>query len=415
MSTTKPSVLMTIPNVAPRITSGLHGYVKYSELTRPIESDARSYIKAQEIYRPLVYCPNPRYLFIRKRWPAAYARRKIKLITEQYTKQRPFSVAMDSNSVLIRDMYTKCNDIYFIAFDRAMGEVNSVKGELAMTLINLDKTFDMIGSRAHQIAHSYVALRRGNRRKAMRILNPKHYSKYYAGRRIPTELPVSNLTNTKGRVVASEHVLEWNYGVAPLLSDINASTKIIVNDLQAATRTVKGTSRTPIEIKTSKVNNRTYDSFTQIVKGQGLAKCRVQFTVKVIDAKGALMEQLGLINPGLAINDRIPFSFIVNYWTNHEKWLTSLSAMYGMSMLEPQTTYISRLILDDTLAYHNKLDSSANYVSHHGFYIMDMHRFMSVRTPQVQERFRLVPSSSLRRTVNTIALLNILLGGKHNK
>lgn len=415
MSTTKPSELMTVPNVAPRLRSGLHGYIKYSEINRPVESDARSFTVAQKIYRPLVYCPNPRYLYIRERWPAAYARRKIKLITERYAPQRPFTVAGDSISIWFRDLYAKHNDIYFIAFDRAMKELNSVKSELAMTLIQLDKTLDMIGSRAHQIAHSYAALRRGNRRKALRILNPKHYSKYYAGKRVPIEKTVSDLSNTKGRVVASEHVLEWNYGVAPLLSDVNAGTKIIVNDLQAARRAVKGTSRTPITIDSIETTQRPYDRFIQKVVANGLVKCRVQFTAKVIDAEGALLEQLGLINPGLAINDRIPFSFIVNYWTNHEKWLSSLSAMYGMQMLEPQTTYHGWVIVDDTLTYSNKLSSSANYHSHHGFYLMDLYRVMSVRTPQLQERFQLVPSASLRRAVNSIALLNILLSGKHNK
>lgn len=189
---------------------------------------------------------------------------------------------------------------------KALLALKDSKVNLGVAFAECQQTADLVGSVAGRIGKSYKALRRGNFRQAAQQLglNPK---------------------------VAPRHWLELQYGWKPLLSDVKGA----VDALSASPRyhwvvTAVGKKGKPIS----------YEKY-QSTSGQGSSSVRDSY----VDFQGgycrldyepgntffSALSSVGLTNPFEVVWEKVPYSFIVDWFLPVGDWLSTLDAAYGFT------------------------------------------------------------------------------------
>jgi hypothetical protein len=179
------------------------------------------------------------------------------------------------------------------------------------------KTRKMINDRLTQVARFSIALKHKRFREAAGILF------------MPTPKRVSQ------NKAVSSNFLEYEYGVKPLLKDIQDSMKILTSD--PGERRVRAT-------KTSYWQERDSVSgpgFYQLDTAIGRVRVGLQATVRVTNPNLFLANQLGLLDLALPWK-LIPFSFIVDWFVNVEQVISSCGNGFGLALTKPLTKVLLR-------------------------------------------------------------------------
>jgi hypothetical protein len=213
------------------------------------------------------------------------------------------------------------------AYNRAYEKLRSKAMDAAgwaENLAQINKTRTMFNDRAVQLAKFVLALSKGKFDKAARIL------------RTPRPSGVSH-----GKAL-SQNFLEYEYGLKPLLKDIDSSVNIL----------------TAPPMKTA-VRSRQIEQFPKVVGNgggfgsnprytwsektiyNGVLEIKLQATVVITSPNLLLANQLGLIDLALPWK-LMPFSFVVDWFVNVEQVVSSMTDWYGVTLENPFVSEFSQ-------------------------------------------------------------------------
>lgn len=129
--------------------------------------------------------------------------------------------------------------------------------------------------------------------------------------------------------------LLWSYGVSPLMSDMHTTMEILQAPLPMLT--IRGGAKVS---KNAIYSNGTPGSYFSSSKYDFTASVRCAVEVAVTNPDLWLANRLGLVNPVQWINEAIPFSFVVDWFSNLSSIIGSLTDFYGLRLTNPRTTSI---------------------------------------------------------------------------
>lgn len=207
------------------------------------------------------------------------------------------------------------------AYDRLIGNLESVRANLALTFLEYEKSVDMILHRVGQIYEAFRALKRFDYQSAARHLGqdflpgPKRRSRFA---RVGT--------------AAANGWNEVNFGWQPLLQDIHDAVGVLAATIPASIISGSGS----IAFRKDNINPDPSTYENMVITGR--VGVRHQALVRYNNPNLALLSQLGLVNPAFVIWDAVPFSFVVDWFLPIGKFLRSYTDFVGLEVIDGMTT-----------------------------------------------------------------------------
>lgn len=261
-----------------------------------------------------------------------------------------------------------------IAYGKFVDSVN----EEAMLLVNAyerKQAVLMVEKSASRMLYSFLLLRKGYRRQAMKALGltPK-------GKKWNKAKDVSGLW------------LEFHFGWEPLIKDIHSAVEILQADVSPSiARGVGSTTTTTgsVSAKDKWWNSRVRNKFI----------AKIQAEVSVTNPNLHRAAQLGLINPASVAWELIPFSFLVDWFIPVGQFLNSWTDFAGLKLDNAFTTVYLRADSQEWLYYPGRPDLTS-YLDSEG---AGVYRSLGVAVPfPVFKEFK---GFSVTRGATAIALL----------
>lgn len=232
------------------------------------------------------------------------------------------------------------------AYDRFVSQINETTANLALNLVEWEKSTVMIVQRAGQLLRAARALRKGKFKQFTKALGVKAkrsdeklrwVRKHQTFRRpVPAKQPFWNKRRAKFENVSPANVwLEYNFGWKPLLQDMYASCKILSSNVPAVTARGRGKSWYTLPPAFS---DASYPK--QVVIGE--VRVLMQAKIRISNPNLLLLNQAGLINPAHVIWDAVPFSFVIDWFYPLGKYIRSWSDFLGIDFINPFTTVTYR-------------------------------------------------------------------------
>lgn len=210
---------------------------------------------------------------------------------------------------------------YNTAYDNFKNKVSDSAG-WAENLAQITKTRKTVVERSVQLANFVSALRRGNIKRAAKVL------------RTPVPSGVSN------RKAVSQNFLEWEYGVKPVISDLQSSMRILLSD--PGIRRIKAGAQSPlkpIRVQTKETQSNAFSTWRESADAE--VSWILRADVRVSNPNLFLANQLGIIDVALPWK-LIPFSFVVDWFVNVEQVLSSVTDFYGLDLINPQRSRLMK-------------------------------------------------------------------------
>ncbi len=229
---------------------------------------------------------------------------------------------------------TPPQDLADLARNKLLGKIKDSSVNLGVVYGERQRTADLVGSTAANIASAYRNLRRGNFTKAAEDLGVpaakrgrSRFNKDYAKR---------------GADAAAGGWLALQYGWKPLLEDIYGSVDAI-----------RRRNESPQYVTTTKRQQRlTPEARLVVTKNSGLKTTKLLYGFKRTDVKYGVtyykapspartMAQLGISNPLLVAWELVPYSFVVDWFLPVGGYLEGLDATNGLEFYSGYRTLFS--------------------------------------------------------------------------
>lgn len=295
--------------------------------------------------------------------------------------------------------------------------INKLRGELAQGLqfhagqavAEIDETARLIAGAAKKISRSLRQLSRGNVPGALRVLANTSNSSSYVGTTGKTTRSKSTGGNVYSRktngamyIVAKDYLL-WQFAVKPLLDDVVNAAKALAWSVQRPQ--VRRFSVRRRKSGTNSFNNGWVStSASRTVKKQII--CYLEHSVASADI-------LGLSDLPSIIYERIPFSFIADWFVPVGNFL---SALQVSRMLASAKTIVTKKIVEKQFPIQGGPHLSITYNGPCTDYTMFLTRSVSVGLPDIEMPVMkplLHPNQevSVRHALEAVSLL-VLFGSK---
>lgn len=219
------------------------------------------------------------------------------------------------------------------AMQKFFENADSHKSNVGVTIAELPKTIELIGSTATRIYDLFRSLKRFDIPGAFAAigLDSKKHQKSLArrSRSVPR--------TPKGRMdFASSAILEVQYGWRPLLSEIDNAMSDLAEKFakQGEHIYIRGGAT-----REGSVSNWS-GPFTTTSRKQFAGKPvnRVQAGViayaQIVDANARTRSGMGVVNPLEIAWELLPFSFVADWFAPIGSWLSSLDALSGLSFVK---------------------------------------------------------------------------------
>lgn len=144
----------------------------------------------------------------------------------------------------------------------------------------------------------------------------------------------------KGAAGFADNYLEFHFGWSPLVSDIYSSAKALSNPIRPkpfrVSKRFSDVSLVPSDVTVGSDRTRSYltESVYQTLTMRGF--------LSVVNPNLALADQLGLINPATILWEKVPFSFVVDWFVNVGDFLNSFTDFAGMQFIYPHRTVFTQ-------------------------------------------------------------------------
>lgn len=208
------------------------------------------------------------------------------------------------------------SDLLNEAKTKALLRAGDMKVNLAVSLLEAEKTSSMILDTARRIDRAYRALRRGNFREVARQLN----------------LPPSRVHKTW---------LEYKYGWTPLLMEVKGSAELLAQHHLRRAESFEASAT----VSDSKVWN--YQSVTAAPGGTSVWRAssaqriaRVKLRCRIDNPIAAAAQQMGLTNPALVAWEVVPYSFVFDWFISVGDWLTAITSLQGLTVISAMSSTV---------------------------------------------------------------------------
>lgn len=275
------------------------------------------------------------------------------------------------------------NQAYSVAYDRLRSKVNDKAG-WAENFAQINKTRESLVGRCVQLANFTKALRRGDFVRAARTL------------RTPVPSRVSN------RKAVSQNFLEYEYGIKPLISDIQSSWSILTSDPDW--KLVKGRGRSTVSENWSSYSSGSGTIVSIIDTPSAFVDVSCQCYVRVVNPNLYLANQLGILDVALPWK-LIPFSFIVDWFVNVEQVLSSVTDWYGLAVDRPHRTVFWK---GSDVRTYSRSGSSDYLYSTLNRNFCEVDRYLDIPSPNLV--IKAFKGFSVERGAQAIALVLSVLG-----
>lgn len=205
---------------------------------------------------------------------------------------------------------------YNQAYDRLVGKLGDTAG-LGVSLVQWREADAMIRNRGNQLRSFGVALARRNPLGVAASLGLSIRQ-------------VQAIMRTRYGVARSlsDLWLEFWFGWKPAVSDIYTACEVFNRDIPWGRIRASGEQKTPLAVRVS--------PFCDVgCSGHAYStRCKVSLgvDVRLVNPNVNLLNQLGLLNPGLVAFDAIPWSFVLGWFVNVESWLRSFTDFAGWEL-----------------------------------------------------------------------------------
>lgn len=193
------------------------------------------------------------------------------------------------------------------------------RAEIGTALFEIGSTFDLIRKNALRLAFAAYALRKGAFKQFLEVLNvdplPKH--KHWA-RNSPK--------------VASSLWIEYWFGIAPTINDIQTAAAILDAPSLGGWRSFTVTAGTPFKQTQTSTFSRPAFNISGVCIGKSGGFLRL------VNPNVALAQQLGILNPLEVIVNVTPWSWLLGWFVNLQQWVSSLTAFAGYEFKDVYTT-----------------------------------------------------------------------------
>lgn len=180
--------------------------------------------------------------------------------------------------------------------------------------------------------------------------------------------------------------LMWSYGVKPLMSDIYNGMDVLQRPMPESR--VRGSGRATAKELMS-WGGPYWGRYQYLFS----VSVRCSADVRVNNPNLWLCNQLGLINPVQWLNEAIPFSFVIDWFSNLSQVISQMTDFVGLEITQPLTTRVAKC-----RETYTNYDPEYNFVKEATIF----RRVLSIPTAKLQfayERFE------WQRGLNAISLL----------
>lgn len=291
------------------------------------------------------------------------------------------------------------------AYGKFVEEARS-QASLGVNLAERKQTIDMIASRgakmlafcAHLSAFRFVkAVETLGFSTSRQRVSRKTY-KYLISRKSgpPLEKEVTFKRNARS---FADNFLEVHFGWSPLVKDIYSLVEIALDDtsLSRSIRT-RASHKTPKSATVPSLAPGASVSVTEVLQ----LRCLMQGSVRATGGNSLLMNQLGLINPAVILWERVPFSFVADWFGNIGQVLASYTDFVGLSLSRTFTTLSGNA--EQWLWYNGKVGSNQVIALRRGYKTTAVRRTLGISTPTLTLKGVNLPS--ITRGLTAISLLS---------
>lgn len=192
---------------------------------------------------------------------------------------------------------------------RCLVKAADTKVNLAVALAEAKKTSDLILDTANRIDRAYRAFRRGQFREVARLLEIS-----------PNKVHKTWLKN--------------QYGVQPLLMDVKGAAEFFAQQTvgRAAKFVVSGKSKRSFTKSKTTVGTAYNGPWVETDTISGFVEAKVKLWLELTSTTASAAQQLGLTNPALFVWEKIPYSFVFDWFIQVGDYLTAVSALDGITI-----------------------------------------------------------------------------------
>jgi len=321
---------------------------------------------------------------------------------------------------------SEATSTYAEAYAKAYeGLKNQISGtaSLAVNLAERKQSVDMIAKRASQLLRFGRQLKSFDFLGAAKTLGLKPRKEESGWRRLGKDR-VYRLKTRKRELNLrpsaksfGSNWLEFHFGWAPLVKDIHSSATILNEPLfrNSLYKSIEGRATVwPQQPPAPSLNQDGQFGYTDHTMSHVKIGCRIA----VSDPNAFNLNRLGLINPALVVWELVPFSFVLDWFTNVSSVLSSYTDFVGLSVTDSYTTHFAMCkrrvwnYYDPALMVYRPdwpaswagLNRTASAVS------VFCQRKSGIATPSLV--FKELKAPSAIRGLTAISLLTGFLGGK---
>lgn len=225
------------------------------------------------------------------------------------------------------------------AYDRFVSKLGDTSSFGATVTAERREAFGMITMFAVQILRAGLCAKRGDFLGVLHNLgfNPplKQVKRVYPrkrGRRKRVVVTQEVYAMPDRRMVikrAASSWLLWSYGVQPLLSDIQNATEVFVRDYPSTKVHASATER--YNVSETFGSTGVQSQYTR-TSTSGSLRVSINSDVKITNYDVYLATQLGLTNPVQWLNEAVPFSFVIDWFSNWSSVINALSDFGGLTL-----------------------------------------------------------------------------------
>jgi hypothetical protein len=215
------------------------------------------------------------------------------------------------------------------AYDGLKNKIHD-QANMAVNLAEMSQSYSMIRSRTLQLLKFGAAINRFDFLTAARTLRMST---------VPKRVSVKRS--------ASNNYLEYHFGWAPLIGDIHSAIDILQNPIKDHHVSVVTKDSLPTVYATpysagtnpsaSGGNATAWESYRRYTMEKAF---HMGVEVAVTNPNLHLANQMGLVNPAVFLYERIPFSFVADWFFNVEQCLSSFTDFYGLTLKNAWNTQV---------------------------------------------------------------------------
>lgn len=199
----------------------------------------------------------------------------------------------------------------YASFVNKMQHLNHAS--LGITIAQYQQAMNMVGGRLATLLGVARNLKKGNFRKAARMLN------------------LGNKTTAAHRRKPADWWLEYTFGWTPLIQDVHSAIAVLQSDPPPLTVRSGGFSEWD--------ETRFLGPDFPAHRTQGIARVRYRADIRCSNPNLYFANQMGLINPAAIVWDGIPFSFVVDWFVPVNRFLNSWTNFVGLELTNYCTTF----------------------------------------------------------------------------